>query len=127
MHADVVPSPTQVVHGVLWSITDEQLASLDIREGYPSYYDRKMLDIECAYISGGKCKAWTYFMTPGQQEFPPGDHYWNMLMSGYTYFNVPTAQMFKAVNRCKHLDYHANEHQYYKKRREIVNSYRNVA
>ena len=39
--ADVQRDRHSDVDGVLWDITEECLASLDVLEGYPFYYDRK--------------------------------------------------------------------------------------
>lgn len=98
LHADVFPQPGNTTYGVLWSITQEQLALLDIREGYPSYYDRKIVDVECG---GKKYRAWMYYMTPGQAEYPPTDGYYSMLERGYTTFDVPKDQIVSALTSSK--------------------------
>ena len=94
VHADVFPEPGTNTFGVLWELDDSQLASLDIREGYPTYYNRKIVDVE----SGGQVyKAWMYYMTPGHIISPPYDGYYKMLTSGYTAFSVPMAQIEDAL------------------------------
>jgi gamma-glutamylcyclotransferase (GGCT)/AIG2-like uncharacterized protein YtfP len=93
-HADVFPQPGTNTFGVLWELDDDQLASLDIREGYPTYYDRKIVTVE----SGGRSyDAWMYYMTPGHREEPPYDGYYKMLTSGYTAFDVPMSQIEDAL------------------------------
>ena len=93
-HADVYPQPGAVTHVVLWEIDDAGLAALDIREGYPHYYDRKIVDVEC----GGKTyQAIMYYMTPGHKEQPPYESYYKMLQSGYSTFGVPLTQIEDAL------------------------------
>jgi len=94
IHADVYPQPGAVTHVVLWEIDDAGLASLDAREGYPTYYDRKIVDVEC----GGQIyQAIMYYMTPGHIEQPPYESYYNMLTSGYSTFDVPLSQIEDAL------------------------------
>jgi gamma-glutamylcyclotransferase (GGCT)/AIG2-like uncharacterized protein YtfP len=93
VHADVYPDPGGLVHGVLWEIDDGALADLDIREGYPSYYTRKLVPVE----SGGKTyTAWMYSMTPGHQLALPDDYYYGMIEEGYRHFGIPLTQIIKA-------------------------------
>lgn len=93
-HADVYPQPGTNTFGVLWELDDDQLASLDRREGYPTYYDRKIVVVE----SGGRSyEAWMYYMVEGHQETPPYDSYYKMLTSGYTAFGVPLTQIEAAL------------------------------
>lgn len=94
VHADVFPQRGTNTFGVLWELDDSQLASLDRREGYPTYYDRKIVTVE----SGGRSyEAWMYFMVEGHQESPPYDGYYKMLTSGYTAFGVPLSQIKAAL------------------------------
>jgi gamma-glutamylcyclotransferase (GGCT)/AIG2-like uncharacterized protein YtfP len=94
-HADVFPQPGTNTYGVLWELDDRQLAMLDIREGYPRYYDRKIVVVE----SGGRSyAAWMYFMTPGHTEQPPYESYYDMLTNGYTTFGLPLSQIEDALD-----------------------------
>jgi gamma-glutamylcyclotransferase (GGCT)/AIG2-like uncharacterized protein YtfP len=94
VHADVYPKPGVTTYGVLWELTDEQLTCLDRREGYPTYYDRKIVEVES---DGQIYQAWMYFMTPGFIETPPQSSYYQMLTSGYTHFGVPMSQIENAL------------------------------
>lgn len=96
LYADVVPAADHQVGGVLWQITDEHLAQLDIREGYPYYYNRQLMPIE---HQGQVYSAWVYFMTPGEQDRPPSQSYWDMLEQGYEHFGVSKAQMYHALTQ----------------------------
>lgn len=96
IHADVYPQPGTNTHVVLWEIDDAGLAALDKREGYPFYYDRKIVDVEC----GGKIyPAIMYFMTPGHVSQPPYQSYYDMLSRGYTTFDVPLSQIEDALEQ----------------------------
>lgn len=96
LHADVYPQTGINTYGVLWEIDDEALNSLDAREGYPYYYDRKIVTVEA---NGTTYQAWMYFMTPGHPEREPSKGYYDMLVRGYTTFNVPMGQIEAALRR----------------------------
>jgi gamma-glutamylcyclotransferase (GGCT)/AIG2-like uncharacterized protein YtfP len=96
LHADVFPQEGTNTYGVLWEIDDEALKSLDMREGYPYYYDRKMVTVEA---NGTTYQAWMYYMTPGHPERQPSQGYYDMLVRGYTTFNVPMEQIEAALER----------------------------
>jgi gamma-glutamylcyclotransferase (GGCT)/AIG2-like uncharacterized protein YtfP len=96
LHADVYPKKGVNTYGVLWEIDDEALKSLDNREGYPYYYDRKMVTVEA---NGTTYQAWMYYMTPGHPDRLPSKGYYDMLHRGYTTFNVPLTQIEEAFER----------------------------
>jgi gamma-glutamylcyclotransferase (GGCT)/AIG2-like uncharacterized protein YtfP len=91
-HADVVPDTYNKVDGVLWELTEDCLRSLDMLEGYPFYYDRKLVTVE-ASNKAVNYQAWVYYMQPGHIDSPPSDHYVEMLLEGYTEHNVSTRQI----------------------------------
>lgn len=90
VHADVVPDPDQFVDGVLWRITSDHMASLDILEGYPWYYDRKLVTV---INDHGAHQALTYFMQPGNPDENPPRVYLDMCLTGYRQNHVPTHQI----------------------------------
>jgi gamma-glutamylcyclotransferase (GGCT)/AIG2-like uncharacterized protein YtfP len=96
IHADVFPKPGTNTFGVLWELDDDQLASLDKREGYPYYYNRKKVTVEAG---GQSYEAWMYFMTPGHVSQPPYQSYYDMLSRGYTTFDVPLSQIEDALEQ----------------------------
>lgn len=96
LHADVYPEVGTNTYGVLWQIDDEALKSLDAREGYPYYYNRKLVTVEA---NGTTYQAIMYFMTPGHPERQPDKGYYDMLVRGYTTFNVPMEQIESALER----------------------------
>lgn len=42
-HATIRPNPAKTVAGALWRITEDCERSLDVFEGYPVYYDKRIL------------------------------------------------------------------------------------
>jgi hypothetical protein len=100
-YADVQPSAGDQVVGALWDITEDHLRALDAREGYPYYYNRKQMRVE----SGGhQYTAWVYFMQPGEPLAPPSKSYWDMLVSGYTAFNISLTQIEDARRKAEAVD-----------------------
>jgi len=95
VHADVVPCEGSYVDGVLWSITDRDLDSLDILEGYPTYYGRDSLRVS---IESRIVQAVCYSMQPGRSDSPPSASYMNMVLEGYAQHHVPTEQLWNSVD-----------------------------
>jgi gamma-glutamylcyclotransferase (GGCT)/AIG2-like uncharacterized protein YtfP len=95
-HADVLPKSGEKTVGVLWEITDECLTSLDALEGYPTYYDRKLVKV---IHHNKEYESLVYYMTPGEVECPPPESYWRMLHEGYGEHNVSKRQLWTAIKR----------------------------
>ena len=95
-HADVVVSPGESVDGVLWLIDEDHLAELDMLEGYPSYYDRKILPVE---YQGNIVMAECYRMQPDNIDYRPSKGYLDMIFEGYREYNVPNDQIWTALGR----------------------------
>jgi gamma-glutamylcyclotransferase (GGCT)/AIG2-like uncharacterized protein YtfP len=84
MFANVYESQDSITMGILWEIDDAVLAGLDIREGYPTFYTRLVVDVE----HQGKTKqAWVYTMTPENRDRlkneKPSQHYLSSVVEGY--------------------------------------------
>jgi gamma-glutamylcyclotransferase (GGCT)/AIG2-like uncharacterized protein YtfP len=93
-HADVVRSKGSYVDGVLWTIDNFHLNSLDHLEGYPFYYNRRALRVA---HKDRVVMAETYFMQPGNLDSLPGQGYFDMVVEGYRQHNVSTEQLFNSV------------------------------
>jgi gamma-glutamylcyclotransferase (GGCT)/AIG2-like uncharacterized protein YtfP len=117
LHADVYPKQGTDVYGVLWEIDDDALKALDGREGYPYYYDRKIVTVES---SGQLYKAWMYYMTPGHPAREPSHGYYSMLVRGYTIFNVPMKQIEDALELSKSAPGSTMEERAYRINRDII-------
>lgn len=102
-HADILPIPGFVTHGVLWEITDDCLVSLDALEGYPDYYQRKTVSVQHQLQS---VEVMTYYMIGDLPDELPGIGYVDMIKQGYFENRVPDRQIQEALDFL--LKYHAN-------------------
>jgi gamma-glutamylcyclotransferase (GGCT)/AIG2-like uncharacterized protein YtfP len=92
--ADVVKCRDSYVDGVLWTITDSCLESLDLLEGYPYYYNRSLRRV---WHEGRVIRALTYHMLPGHLDSAPSHGYFRMVLEGYREHGVPVDQLYNAV------------------------------
>lgn len=93
-HADILDNDEMDCYGVLWEITRNDLRSLDALEGYPFYYDRKVVEVR---HNGRIVRALTYFMNAGNPDALPAQGYYDMVKEGYLEHGVPVAQLDEAV------------------------------
>jgi len=99
-YCDVVPSSQNDVVGVLWEMSANGLHLLDQREGYPTFYDRKVMRIRGQ--DGITYPAWVYYMTASYSKDglkPPPNSYWETVNRGYNEHGIPTGQLDEAYNR----------------------------
>lgn len=70
--------------GILWDIDEDELARLDMREGYPTFYERLEADVE---HQGEIKKAIVYYMTGEYRrdlkDFPPSTSYYEGVVEGF--------------------------------------------
>jgi hypothetical protein len=96
--ADIIPTPGRKMGGVLWKIDKTTLASLDMQEGYPSMYNRKIVNVTC---KGKPYKAIVYQMTAETRVYydgySPSKGYIKNLVAGYQAFGIPLEQIKQAL------------------------------
>lgn len=83
--ATVEPFAGNQVHGVLWQVSDHDLAALDSAEGVPVRYRRDRLTV---HTDVGPSPAWVYIdhrVTPG----PPRDGYLSRIIDGAGLHGLP--------------------------------------
>lgn len=83
--ATVEPSAGNEVHGVLWRLSDHDLATLDSAEGVPVRYRRDELTV---HTDDGPAPAWVYIdhrVTPG----PPRPGYLPKIIDGALHHGLP--------------------------------------
>lgn len=95
VHADILENPNMDTYGVLWDITRDDLRSLDMLEGYPYYYDRKVVEVR---HNNQVVRAITYFMQPGSLDSMPAQGYYDMVKEGYLEHGAPVSQLREAVH-----------------------------
>lgn len=85
--ATIEPLGAAHVHGVLWQVTEHDLAALDMAEGVPVRYRRDRLTV---HTSGGPEPAWVYIdhrVRPG----PPRPGYLERILAGAAHHELPHA------------------------------------
>ncbi|KAA1246993.1 gamma-glutamylcyclotransferase [Mycobacterium simiae] len=83
--ATVEPLPGTRVYGVLWQVSDCDLAALDSAEGVPVRYRRERLSV---HTDNGPTTAWVYVdhrVTPG----PPRPGYLPRIIAGAFHHGLP--------------------------------------
>jgi gamma-glutamylcyclotransferase (GGCT)/AIG2-like uncharacterized protein YtfP len=80
-HADMVPVDGHIAPGVLWRITSNCLDSLDMLEGFPTYYLRKTVTVTTE--TGESVDALMYYMTENDYPSEPSNSYYDMVLQGY--------------------------------------------
>jgi gamma-glutamylcyclotransferase (GGCT)/AIG2-like uncharacterized protein YtfP len=93
-YANVRPYYDKSAVGVLWEINADILRECDMREGYPTVYDREIVPVE----SNGKTFwAWIYTLTRSAREEyakqPPTSYYFNTVVEGYLQNGLSTTQL----------------------------------
>lgn len=82
VHADVreTGNNDDCVPVVIWNVPKSDCAKLDIYEGYPNYYIRKMVDVEGD--DGSIIRARVYVMNGLTGIYPPTEGYFNTCVDG---------------------------------------------
>jgi gamma-glutamylcyclotransferase (GGCT)/AIG2-like uncharacterized protein YtfP len=101
---DVDFVPDDSMECVLWSITDACEKSLDILEGYPSYYGKKEVTVNW---EGQKIVAMIYYMVDGSMYNVPSESYLEMVAEGYEDHGINLKQIVHALEHLTKLDDHA--------------------
>ena len=92
--ADIEPAVENYCDGVLWEITDDNLAALDRLEGYPYHYTRFTVLVN---TDRGADTALVYQMVDQSFEQPPSNHYFNTVYEGYEQNSVDTHQLIETL------------------------------
>ena len=81
--ATIAPKEGEQVQGLLWSITQSCERSLDRYEGYPRFYDKRMVTVRDA--EGRSLSVMAYIMDERFREpMLPTDTYYNGILEGIT-------------------------------------------
>lgn len=85
--ADVVPSQNGRLPVILWRITEDCLESLDQFEGYPSLYNRMLID----------GIWWCYSMNDKSRVADPSSHYFETIREGYISGGLDVQYLYDAA------------------------------
>jgi len=86
--ANIRPQVDESVHGVLWEITREDLARLDVKEGGGDAYDRLVVQV---ITDEGPVEARTYVATRNVSGLRPSRRYLDVILEGAHEATLPGA------------------------------------
>ena len=93
--ATVMPCEGGTVHGLLWSLTPDCERSLDRYEGFPRFYDKRMVTVRDG--EGRSLSVMVYIMDERFREpMLPSSTYYNGILDGYQRNGLPVAALKKA-------------------------------
>lgn len=93
--ATIAPKEGERVTGLLWSLTQSCERSLDFYEGYPRFYDKRMVTVRDG--DGRSLSVMAYIMDERFREpILPTDTYYNGILEGYQQNGLPVAALKKA-------------------------------
>ena len=97
--ATIAPKEGETVTGLLWSITPGCERSLDRYEGYPRFYDKRMVTVRDS--EGRSLSVMAYIMDERFREpILPTDSYYNGILEGYRQNDMPTDCLKRAWEHC---------------------------
>ena len=91
-HATIKPTTGAHVQGALWRITDECEASLDMFEGYPSYYNK-------TFLTQDGLEFMVYVMNEPDYKAEPSGGYISLIQQGYRDWNLDEQRLLTAVDQ----------------------------
>lgn len=95
-------SDTETVPVVIWEVTDSDEAALDRYEGYPIFYHKKEIRLQCKELTSGRHRTVTgfaYIMDESRPLGIPTDYYLRVCRAGYEHFGFDPAILMQAVQR----------------------------
>ena len=93
--ATIAPKEGGKVHGLLWSLTPACEQSLNRYEGFPRFYDKRMVTVRDG--EGRSLSVMAYIMDERFREpMLPTDTYYNGILEGYRQNGLPVAALKKA-------------------------------
>lgn len=90
----------------IWEVTPSDEKALDRYEGYPAFYYKKDIKLQCKGIRTGKRRTITAFAYIMHEERPigiPSEFYMKTCFDGYESFNFDKSILITAYNKCKEM------------------------
>lgn len=94
--ATIEPQEGASVPVLLWKIQPKDEIALDYYEGFPSFYEKQMQEVE---VDGQSVSAMVYVMAPGHILGMPSQYYYDVIKEGYESAGISTAVLDDAVER----------------------------
>ena len=92
----IVPSTKNKVPVGVWLVDEQDEASLDIYEGYPTLYRKEYIEIT---VNNEKVNALVYIMNDVREKSKPSQVYLNTCRQGYKDFNLDISYLNKAYEK----------------------------
>lgn len=86
----------------IWKIKQSDLESLDLYEGYPTFYTRELIEVDYRGLKSRrrhKVMAYVYIMNSGRRIGQPSLHYMSTCLGGYKDFDFPIDPLREAYDR----------------------------
>lgn len=96
--ATIEPRIRSSVSAVLFEITPTCEKNLDIYEGFPRLYRKKLVTVELN--NGRKMRAMAYVINYGKIGLP-SPYYYNVILQGYAQNGINPSPLEKAINKCR--------------------------
>ena len=85
--ANIIPKKGEIVWGVIYEISEDDLKALDRQEGYPKTYDRKEITVFCVN-KNIEIKAYVY-LREGEPAGKPAKEYVDTCVKGAKEHGIP--------------------------------------
>lgn len=85
---------------LLWKLKPQDEHTLDVYEGWPSFYRKEIHDIE---LGGNTVPAMVYVMNDGHEYGEPSDYYYDTIREGYESAGFDQDYLDKAVEKSTEL------------------------
>lgn len=94
-HVDIIQDTKSSVPVLVWDVSQDDIAALDMYEGYPKYYTTKDIDVEMD--NGQIVHAFVYVMQPNYGTIePPSNSYFSVIEDGYIENNMDLDYLYDA-------------------------------
>ena len=100
----IEPKKGESVPVAVWEVSESDIASLDLYEGYPTFYYKKEMTVTYTGIVSGKKRrrrAFAYIMHEDRPIGIPSIQYIGKCFDGYRRFGFDVKLLFKAINKSK--------------------------
>ena len=97
--ASVDPDPDHQVRGLLWSVSEEDLRTLDRVEGAPQWYRREIVTV--MLDDGSTCEAVLYRLPEHVLEMNPTEAYYAQIAAACSALTIDTAALEDARTRAR--------------------------
>jgi len=95
-YATIEPQKDSIVPVLIWEISEKDEEHLDRYEGYPTFYDKKILKV---LLEGRDLEAMAYIMDERRQLGRPTDQYYRVLDRAYQKYGFDKKILMEAFSK----------------------------